>query len=172
MMAVAQIFPGVYAIAEEHAPQSRATIGYVHAEPGSPNTVPGEVVFTLDIRHPVAADYHQMQAAVEALVATSCDNLDLSYELKRVWEAPGVSFDDSCINSVRRATQQFEYPVMELVSGAGHDACNIAAVAPISMIFVPCKDGLSHNEAESIEPEQAEAGANILLHAMLDSANE
>jgi N-carbamoyl-L-amino-acid hydrolase len=170
MMAVARILPGVYAIAEQHAPASRATFGFIEAHPGSPNTVPGEVVFTMDLRHPDAASYQQMQQDVEALVRESCEQFDLGCELDRTWEAPGVTFNEACVNSVRTATQQFDYPAMEMISGAGHDACNISAVAPISMIFIPCRDGLSHNEAEAIELSQAEAGANILLHAMLDSA--
>ena len=172
MMAVAKIFPAIYAIADAHAPDSRATIGYVHASPGSPNTVPGEVSFTLDMRHPDAGHYVAMQAAFEEVVTSVCEALRLEVRCERVWEAPGVTFDAGCIEAINHAVRAFSYPAMQMTSGAGHDACNIAAVAPVSMIFVPCKDGLSHNEAESIEPEQAEAGANILLNAMLHAASD
>ncbi len=170
MMAVAKILPAVYELAERYAPDSRATFGYIHAEPGSPNTVPGEVSFTLDLRHPDGDIYQHMQQGFEALAQSVCSELDLGLSLVRVWEAPGVTFDEACVASVRKAVSVHDYAAMDMISGAGHDACNIAAVAPISMIFVPCAEGLSHNEAESIEPEQAEAGANILLHAILDSA--
>ena len=81
-----------------------------------------------------------------------------------------MKFDAECVDAVRAAVKATGYESMELVSGAGHDACNVAAVAPTSMIFIPCKDGLSHNEAESAEPEHVEAGCNVLLHAMLDRA--
>jgi N-carbamoyl-L-amino-acid hydrolase len=87
-----------------------------------------------------------------------------------VWEAPGVVFDATCIDAVRTATAAFGYDAMDLVSGAGHDSCNVAAVAPTAMIFVPCAGGLSHNEAENALPSDLEAGANVLLHAMLSLA--
>ena len=172
MMAVAEIFPEIYAIADAHAPDSRVTIGYVHASPGSPNTVPGEVSFTLDMRHPDEESYTAMQVAFEAHVSRVCARLSLDVQCDRVWRAPGVTFDQDCVQAVSDAVEAFGYPAMRMTSGAGHDACNVSAVAPISMIFIPCKDGLSHNEAESIEPEQAEAGANILLNAMLKAAGE
>lgn len=170
MMAATRILTRLYALADEHAPGARVTIGYIHAEPGSPNTVPGEVVFTADLRHPDADSYRAMLEACEEAVTSSCDLLNLDGEAHRIWEAPGVSFDEQCIAAVRKAVQQRDYPAMEMVSGAGHDACNIAAVAPISMIFIPCEGGLSHNEAEAILPGQAAAGANILLDAILECA--
>lgn len=168
MMAVARILSELYQIADTHAPESRVTIGYIHAEPGSPNTVPGEVVFTADLRHPDAKQYQAMLTQCEHSVAAVCTALDLEGETNRVWEAPGVSFDPGCIAAVKTAVQNRGYPAMEMISGAGHDACNIASVAPISMIFIPCEGGLSHNEAENIRPEHATAGANILLDAILE----
>ena len=87
--------------------------------------------------------------------------------VQRVWEAPGVRFDPNCIGAVRTAVATLGYPAIELVSGAGHDSCNISYVAPTAMIFVPCAGGLSHNEAESASPADLEAGANVLLQAML-----
>jgi N-carbamoyl-L-amino-acid hydrolase len=168
MMAATRILSRLYTLADEHGPGARVTIGYIHAEPGSPNTVPGEVVFTADLRHPDAESYRAMQEKCEDAVKFSCHDLNLDGEANRIWEAPGVTFNQSCISAVRKAVKKRRYPAMDIISGAGHDACNIAAVAPISMIFVPCKDGLSHNEAESILPEQAAAGANILLDAILE----
>jgi N-carbamoyl-L-amino-acid hydrolase len=98
----------------------------------------------------------------------ACDAFNLEGEAGRIWEAPGVSFDSECIAAVKKAVENRQYPAMEMISGAGHDACNIAAVAPIAMIFIPCEDGLSHNEAENIRPDHAAAGANILLDAILE----
>ncbi|HSH13578.1 MAG TPA: M20/M25/M40 family metallo-hydrolase, partial [Desulfurivibrionaceae bacterium] len=96
--------------------------------------------------------------------------LDMSVESECFWEAPGVSFDEDCVAAVRGAVESLGYSFREMVSGAGHDACNVSRVAPTSMIFIPCKDGLSHNEAESITAEQAERGANVLLLAVADRA--
>ena len=168
MMAVARILSELYQVADAHAPDSRVTIGYINAEPGSPNTVPGKVVFTADLRHRDAEQYQTMRAQCEHAVAAACKALDLEGEANCTWEAPGVSFDPDCIAAVKAAVHNRGYPAMEMISGAGHDACNIAAVAPISMIFIPCEGGLSHNEAENIHPEHATAGANILLDAILE----
>ena len=90
----------------------------------------------------------------------------------KVWEAPGVTFDQHCVNYVRSAAHKAGLAAMDMVSGAGHDACNVAAVAPTAMIFVPCDNGLSHNEAENISPVQAANGTNVLLHAMLAAAEQ
>lgn len=168
MMAVSQILGELYQLADKHAPDSRVTIGYIHAEPGSPNTVPGEVVFTADLRHPDGEQYQTMLAHCESSVAMACEAFNLEGEAGRIWEAPGVSFDCECIAAVKKAVENRQYPAKEMISGAGHDACNIAAVAPISMIFIPCEGGLSHNEAENIRPDHATAGANILLDAILE----
>jgi N-carbamoyl-L-amino-acid hydrolase len=170
MMAVSRVFPELYQLAEQYGPGARVTLGYIQATPGSPNTVPGEVEFTVDIRHPDASAYTAMREASEQSLARACGALELEWEAPCVWEAPGVSFAEHCIESVRRAVSLNDYSAREMISGAGHDACNIAEVAPISMIFIPCEGGLSHNEAENIQPNQAQAGANILLHAILDSA--
>ena len=74
------------------------------------------------------------------------------------------------MQAVRDAVATTGLPAMDIVSGAGHDACNTAAVAPTAMIFIPCDGGLSHNEAENISAEQAANGANVLLHAVLNAA--
>ena len=168
MMAVAKVLGELYLVAEEYGPDSRVTIGYIHAEPGSPNTVPAEVVFTVDLRHPDIGAYQSMQARCEHAVAAACEAFTLEGQARRTWEAPGVSFDPDCIAAVKNAVANRQYPATEMISGAGHDACNIAAVAPISMIFIPCEAGLSHNEAENIQPDHAAAGANILLDAILE----
>jgi beta-ureidopropionase / N-carbamoyl-L-amino-acid hydrolase len=167
VMALARILPRLYGMAEEHGPDSRLTFGYLQAEPGSSNTVPGRLEITVDIRHPVAEDYREMLQQFATVVDESCAALDLPVQRECFWEAPGIVFDERCVQAVRQATAAYEYTARELCSGAGHDACNLAAVMPTSMIFVPCEGGLSHNEAENITQEHAEAGANVLLGAML-----
>ncbi len=170
MMALARFLTAGYEIADAHAPAGRMTFGYVHASPGSPNTVPGKVELTLDLRHPDADAYQAMQQAAEAAIERSASEFRVDATYTRVWEAPGVTFDNTCVQAVRDAVAATGLPAMDIVSGAGHDACNIAAVAPTAMIFIPCDGGLSHNEAENISAEQAANGANILLHAMLNAA--
>jgi len=81
-----------------------------------------------------------------------------------------VVFDAECVDAVRRAAEQAGYAHRDIVSGAGHDACFISRVAPTAMIFVPCKDGISHNETESATPEDLTAGCNVLLRVVMDAA--
>ncbi|MGI9287750.1 MAG: M20 family metallo-hydrolase [Pseudomonadales bacterium] len=170
IMALADILPRLYALAEEHAPHGRMTFGYINAQPGSSNTVPGELELTADIRHPDETAYRAMLEAYQTSVSEACEKLGLEFTMKCFWEAPGVVFDPSCIDAVRKAVEITGNDAMEMFSGAGHDACNVASVAPTSMIFIPCKDGLSHNEAESALAEHVEAGANVLLHAIMATA--
>jgi len=170
MMAAAEFVSKTYALAEQYQPDGRVTFGYIHATPGSPNTVPGRVELTLDLRHPQGTAYHNMQQAVDAAIDDAADKFKLDWDGGRVWEAPGVVFDTICIQAVREAAEATGLQAIEMVSGAGHDACNIASVAPVSMIFIPCDEGLSHNEAENISADQAAKGADVLLYAMLSTA--
>jgi len=170
VMALAQILPALYSIASEHTPDGRITIGYINTLPGSSNTVPGLLEFTLDIRHPDAQQYHSMLDKYQNSVRDACEHFQLKVDTECFWQAHGIRFDDKCIAAVRRATAQCGYSNREMFSGAGHDACNVQSIAPTSMIFIPCENGLSHNEAENIFPEQAARGANVLLGAMLELA--
>ena len=112
-----------------------------------------------------------MAASIEANVAAIAEQHDVEFDLNEIWDKPPVKFDESCIAAVSDATRMLGYSHQRMVSGAGHDACQVCLVAPTSMIFVPCADGLSHNEQESAEPGDLEAGCNVLLHAMLQLAN-
>ena len=166
----ARMVEAVNALALRHAPDGRATVGFMQVGPNSRNVVPGLVRMTVDMRNPddgdLAAMHHELRGAAEAIAR----ELHLDCDLKQVDHFPASRFDPSCIAAVRAATQALGYPHREMVSGAGHDAIYVARVAPTSMIFVPCKDGISHNEIEDASPEHLEAGANVLLHAMLARA--
>jgi N-carbamoyl-L-amino-acid hydrolase len=170
VMALADFLPRLYAVAGDHAPEGRVTIGFMDLRPGSPNTVPGKLEMTLDVRHPRTDHYDTMVRECEAAVEEACAGLGLPVSQRRIWHAPGVDFAPECIDAVRRAVRITGHDARELVSGAGHDSCNVARVAPVSMIFVPCRDGISHNEAEWATPEHCAAGADVLLHAMLERA--
>jgi N-carbamoyl-L-amino-acid hydrolase len=171
VMALSRILPELYELAGQHGPDGRVTFGYLDAQPGSSNTVPGKLEITVDIRHPLESNYRQMLETYEQIVQQACSQWLLKYEMECFWEAPGVEFDPHCIAAVRDATRELELPAREMFSGAGHDACNVSAIVPTSMIFIPCEGGLSHNEAENTTAEQAESGANVLLGAMLRLAN-
>lgn len=164
---LAEVLPAIYAAARERGPDARLTVGVIETSPGSPNTVPGRLRFTIDVRHPDLRQYETLRFEVDRLVRGALEHHDLEGDIRCVWEAPGVVFHAECVDAVRRATAALGYGSLEMVSGAGHDSCNVAAVAPTAMIFVPCAGGLSHNEAESAIPSDLTAGGNVLLHAMV-----
>ena len=168
---LADLLPALYAATEQRGRDARLTVGFIETLPGSPNTVPGRLRFTVDIRHPDATVYAELREEVNRLVHAALGRHALAGAIRCVWEAPGVRFDPTCIAAVRSATAALGFDSLEMVSGAGHDSCNVSAVVPTAMVFVPCAGGLSHNEAESALPGDLEAGANVLLHAMLSMAS-
>ena len=169
---LAQVLPALYAAAAAHGPEARFTVGCIETRPGSANTVPGLLRFTVDVRHPDATRYAALKRAVHDVVRDALDAQSLEGEARCVWEAPGVSFDANCVSAVRAAAAALGLAAIDMVSGAGHDSCNVSAVVPTAMVFVPCAGGLSHNEAESATAADLTAGANVLLHAMLALALE
>jgi beta-ureidopropionase / N-carbamoyl-L-amino-acid hydrolase len=164
---LADLLPALYAAAAQRGRDARLTFGFIETLPGSPNTVPGRLRFTVDIRHPEALEYASLRQDLNRLVRTALERHALAGDVRCVWEAPGVCFDPACVAAVRSAAAALGYDFMEMVSGAGHDSCNVSAVVPTAMVFVPCAGGLSHNEAESALPGDLAAGANVLLNAML-----
>jgi N-carbamoyl-L-amino-acid hydrolase len=167
---LADLLPALYAAAAQRGKDARLTFGFIETLPGSPNTVPGRLRFTVDIRHPDNLQYQALRGELNGLVQAALERHGLEGQIRCVWEAPGVTFDAACVSTVRSATAALGFNSMELVSGAGHDSCNVSAVVPTAMVFVPCAGGLSHNEAESALPGDLAAGANVLLHAMLAMA--
>jgi N-carbamoyl-L-amino-acid hydrolase len=168
---LADVLPAMYAAAARRGPQARFTVGIIETRPGSPNTVPGQLRFTVDLRHPDGAQYRSLREEVDGIVAAALRRHALEGEIRCIWEAPGVLFDPACVAAVRDAASALGCEAMDMVSGAGHDSVNLAAVVPTAMIFVPCAGGLSHNEAESASPAHLEMGANVLMRAMLQLAN-
>jgi beta-ureidopropionase / N-carbamoyl-L-amino-acid hydrolase len=166
------LLPALYAAAEKRGRDARITFGFIETLPGSPNTVPGQLKFTVDVRHPDPGQYSALREEVHRLVRASLERHALKGDVRCVWEAPGVTFDPTCVAAVRAASTALGFDSWEMVSGAGHDSCNVSAVVPTAMVFVPCAGGLSHNEAESALPVDLTAGADVLLHAMLSLAGE
>lgn len=153
-------------IALDHAP-GMATIGIVSAEPGSPNIVPGTVKFTLDTRHPSNEVLGQMVERIKAVIVEAAARHKAVADIQPLQDSPAQPFDATCIDMVRKAAEKLGVPAREITSGAGHDAMYTARVCPTAMIFVPCAEGLSHNEAESATQDDCAAGAQVLLEAVL-----
>jgi N-carbamoyl-L-amino-acid hydrolase len=166
LVAAARLVEAVDRIAHTHAPLGVGTVGLMEVKPNSRNVIPGEVFMSIDIRHPDDAVLAGMETALEAAIAdTRQPGLDVA--LSRIWDSPAVHFDPACVAAVRAGAAQAGLSSRDIVSGAGHDAAYIARVAPTTMIFVPCAEGLSHNEAESASFADCGAGAQVLLNAVL-----
>jgi N-carbamoyl-L-amino-acid hydrolase len=160
----------VVEVALARAPHGRGTVGAVEVFPNSRNVIPGRVKFSVDLRHPETGGLDAMEQELRAALAEAARNSGLRIELELVSQFKPCMFDSDCVGKVERAARDLGYSLMPAVSGAGHDAVHVARVAPAGMIFIPCKDGISHNEIEDARPEHLEAGCNVLLHAMLARA--
>ena len=170
LLAAAKLAVEANRLALSHAPNGRATVGYLQPEPNVRGVVPGRCLFSLDFRHPDQTRVAAMDATFRTAIERIAGEDKVTVEITHSWTFGPTPFDESCIGAVREAAERRGYSRMELYSGAGHDACNMARVAPTSMIFIPCERGLSHNEAENITQADAEAGANVLLDAVLAKA--
>jgi len=164
------IMQEVVAIANRYPPYGRGTVGMVQVFPNSRNVIPGQVKFSIDLRNVNDALLNTMHEEITAFIDKTRQDSGLSIDLERVSYYPPCPFHPDCVDAVRAATATLGYSSMDVVSGAGHDAIYVARLAPAGMIFVPCKDGISHNEIEDAQPGHLEAGCNVLLHAMLDRA--
>ena len=168
LLGAARMVQAVSDAALAQAPDGVGTVGLIESAPNSRNVIPGEVFFTVDLRHPSDDALAAMEATMRDTLGAIAAAAELTVVVERVWDSPAVRFDAGCVDSVRRAAAAAGYSAREIVSGAGHDSAYLARVTPTTMIFVPCEGGLSHNEAERAEPEHVAAGANVLLRAVLD----
>jgi N-carbamoyl-L-amino-acid hydrolase len=166
LLGAARLVEKVEAIARAHAPLAVATVGSMRVKPNSPNVVPGEVFLTVDLRHPEAAVLGAMEGELRTELAI-LGQIYTNLSCEKIWDQPPVVFDAECVAAVRGAAEASGCKVRDMVSGAGHDAAYVARVAPAAMIFVPCRGGISHNEAEFTSQEQCAAGAQVLLQAVL-----
>jgi N-carbamoyl-L-amino-acid hydrolase len=172
LAAAARLLPLIYAVAHDRPPDGRATVGEFHLHPGSRNTVPGRIELTVDLRHPDAGALAEMDADLHAAADRIAAETGLECRAEQVWYSPPVAFDPDCVEAVRRGAKAAEHAYQDVVSGAGHDAVYVSGVAPTAMVFIPCAGGVSHNEAESADKADAAAGCDVLLHAMLERAEQ
>jgi beta-ureidopropionase / N-carbamoyl-L-amino-acid hydrolase len=170
LLGAARMIDALNAVAFRHEPHPVITVGQIHARPNSRNTIPGQVVFSIDSRHPdnrtLDAVERDMRAACEEIARKT----GLAVAVEPVSRRDSIAFDRDCARAVARAADTLDLPWQEIYSGAGHDACNLALIAPTGMIFVPCEDGVSHNERENARPEHVAAGCDVLLQAMAERA--
>jgi len=168
LLGAARLIERIDAIAREHAPSAVGTVGLIENRPNSRNVIPGEVFFTIDFRHPDNTILDVMEAELRAALAEILPPMGLTYNEARIWDCPPVKFTPALIDCVRAGAEQAGFTSRDMISGAGHDACYVSRVAPTTMIFVPCRGGISHNEAEATSFEECAAGAQVLLNAVLE----
>jgi N-carbamoyl-L-amino-acid hydrolase len=167
---LAQITEAVHEIAMQYQPNAVGAIGHIDIYPNSRNIIPEKAVFTVDFR---SHELDTMEAMVTELLEKApgiCKDLGCEFEAEIVGEFNPPAFDETCVAAVRNAAERMGYSHMDLISGAGHDACWVNQVAPTAMVMCPCVDGLSHNEAEDISKEWATAGADVLMQAVVETA--
>ena len=169
-LGMARITQLVDEIAWSHAPNAVGAVGHCDVYPNSRNIIPGKVVFTIDFRAPEQEIIDDMESRMRHGAEKICEDLGLTMEIEQAGKFDPVKFDDNCVSAVRNAAVRLGYTHRDLVSGAGHDACWINRVAPTAMVMCPCVDGLSHNEAEEITKDWAKASADVLFHAVLETA--
>lgn len=163
-----RIVDAVQRVGETFGPLARGTVGEMRALPGSRNVIPGRVEMTLDLRHQDKAVLEDMHAHIHDLIESlRRDFPDHDITINDFWHSPPTPFDPAMVQAVRDAAEAGGHKHLDMVSGAGHDAIYIARVAPTAMIFIPCRDGISHNEIEHAEPEHITAGGDVLLNAVL-----
>ncbi|UUX49913.1 Zn-dependent hydrolase [Nisaea acidiphila] len=169
-LGMARVTELVNKIALEHGPHGVGAIGHLELYPNSRNIIPGKTVFTVDFRHPDKANLEEMEAKLRKGAKEIADEIGLGLEIEQTGGFDPVTFDDGCVTAIRSAAEELGYSHRNIVSGAGHDACWINRVAPTAMVMCPCVDGLSHNEDEEITKEWATAGADVLFHAVVETA--
>lgn len=169
-LGMARVIELVHEVAMDYQPGAVGTVGHMDAYPNSRNIIAGRATFTIDIRSPSKETLDEMRERIEDGIDTIAEALDIDVSVDEVGHFDPVTFDEGCVAAVRGAAERLGYSHTDIVSGAGHDACWINRVAPTAMIFCPCEGGLSHNEAEAISKEWAKAGADVLFHAVVETA--
>ena len=169
-LAMARVLELVEEIALSHAPDAVGAAGHIDIYPNSRNVIPGKAVFTVDFRSPQLDVIEDMVARMKEGAKKICADMGCEVEFEKAGGFDPVEFDEGCVTAIRNAAERLGYSHRNLVSGAGHDACWINRVAPTAMVMCPCVDGLSHNEAEEISKEWATAGTDVLMHAVVETA--
>ena len=171
LVGAARMVTEVNRIGVAEQPSGRSTVGVLQSKPNSRNTIPGQVFFTIDLRHPDAEALAAMGSACQESCEAIANEVGLSLDFKEIWYSPPVEFTPDCVAAVENAAASMEMPHVPIVSGAGHDAVYLSRVAPAAMVFIPCEDGISHNEIESATKTDCAAGAQVLMLAMVDRAS-
>src|SRR6267154_2078487 len=164
---LSEIVLAVERIASKHGPKAVGTVGEAVIASPSRNVIPGEIAFTVDCRSADAAIMDALDKELRTAAAEIAARRKVEVALDLVWRKPPTHFDPKLVDAVESASKALGYSHRRITSGAGHDACNLNTIMPAAMVFVPCKDGVSHNELEDATEVDCTAGANVLMHTAL-----
>jgi N-carbamoyl-L-amino-acid hydrolase len=171
LVATSEMVLAVNRIGMANLPNACATVGMLQNMPNSRNVIPGKVFFTVDFRHPDTKVLEKMGNELKAEVERIAKARKVDVDFKEIWYSPPVKFAPECVAAVAQASKDMGFDSRPIISGAGHDSVYLSRVAPTAMVFVPCKDGISHNEIEDAKKEDLAAGCDVLLRAMVERAN-
>ena len=146
----------------------RFTVGRLDIQPNAPSVVPARAIFSIDLRHPDSTRLTELGDAIAAICMHHADRCEVA--VQELTTAMSLSFPLDMRETIRNAAWRCRLPTLDILSAAGHDARFLHGVAPTGMIFVPCKDGVSHNEAESATADDLAAGARVLAEVLVDLA--
>lgn len=172
LVAASAMVQAVQRVGLETAGDPCATVGILDVHPHSRNVIPGRVFFTVDLRHPNADTLADMDRRFRAAVAAIAEQHGVGAEIADFWHFPPTSFAKPLVDRVREAAEGFGFSHRDIVSGAGHDAVYVAGKVPTAMIFIPCEDGISHNEVENIAPADGARGAAVLFETLVATAGK
>jgi beta-ureidopropionase / N-carbamoyl-L-amino-acid hydrolase len=170
LLGAAEMMTALNDIACTEDEYARLTVGKLEVFPNSGATIPGKVRFVCDLRHPDPHTLDSLERRMHLAMRALGRERALDMQIEKSIDIAPLRFAPEVIAVVRECANELGYSNMDMLSGAGHDAMNVARVAPTGMIFVPCQGGLSHNEAESAIPDDLAAGAHVLLHTLLSRA--
>ncbi|MDW6021637.1 M20 family metallo-hydrolase [Mesorhizobium sp. BAC0120] len=170
LFASARMLVALNEIGRRYGSAARVSVGQLRTATDGPSTIVGHASFVVDIRHPDADTLEQLTQECVAVCGTTGKASGCEVAVSERITIPPTAFHDTCITALERSAEEQGYSCRRMASGALHDAANVAKVAPTAMIFVPCRDGVSHNVKEYASPEDLAAGTNVLLHAVLKLA--
>ncbi len=170
VVGASQLVQAINKIGHDFQPDACTTVGMLQVHPNSRNVIPGSVWLTVDLRHPDDARLAEMDRAFRQAAEAAAEGAGLTVVIEEIWHFGATPFDETCVAAVRAGAERYGHSHRDIVSGAGHDAVYMARVAPTGMIFVPCEDGISHNEIENATPEHLTAGCEVLMHAIVETA--
>jgi beta-ureidopropionase / N-carbamoyl-L-amino-acid hydrolase len=167
LLAAARFIDAVHVSARQRPGRHVATVGVIRAEPGAPNVIPGRVTLTLEVRDTAMERIDALFVLLNTRSQQIAGDTGTKFTFTQIYRTEPAASSEQLQTVIERTARGLGYSTMRLPSGAGHDAQEIAQLAPMGMIFIPSRHGISHSAEEYSSPEHIAAGANVLLNTLL-----